>query len=449
MSPDPLINALSDGLVELFLATLRHANSAAVKPVASPPPLYTPLYDKKSYPGLGLPSYSGVDRKPTELEADFHTLADVAKKHERNNPGDIHDRLVESLKQVNAEETLKNLTNHILELKVSFGKISVALGQVDDKNYRKKSDSSTNEERIEKFRPTWDKIHKDFDSLIWASQDVAMDAATHAKVFHDILLPILKDNTLPLSRKKEELRSYILNLEKSEAVAEKMTNSFTALPHRIRAVKIRVGVALKAVGEHQDTRIRDLNKEIDELELRIRKYSNLGRTAMWVGAGGAAAMGVGVLLSLTGVLAPFAIFSFWAGKTAMKGAVIGKAATSGLEYAAEKERDRKIYERDQLIKARTNLDLNGIQAQVDQAFAESEGLCSRLNAIGTVWGVIRTESQLILDSMIKAGNAKTRWSFEPLTEKVCGNAYAQLGEVLVSYSQSITLLSQLCPTIGP
>ncbi|KAF9522382.1 hypothetical protein CPB83DRAFT_899697 [Crepidotus variabilis] len=365
---------------------------------APPPP-----YNAGLYPAFDLPGYTSKNPDSEEARV-LVRLTNAIKEYGKFNPGDIQNRIAQSIKQVDAAETLDDLTNHIMAVNTSFEKVGRALGDLDREASRKKYGNAN-----ERFSPAWGDIHEDFKKQVAISGEVAMEAAMNAKYFRTVLIPILESSqSLSLDDKKSALEFYIKALENSKTAAQEMSSSFIALPARVQDIQTRLEVAFSAIGEMFNKKIEGLKAEIEQLNKQVREYSDIARTAMWIGLGGATVMGAGALLALTGILAPVATLAFWGGAAVGLGGGIGSIVASEQAQAAKNERDVKIQELKQLTQDVTSF--NDIQANVKLAMRDCPALCIRLNTIGSIWAVIRTESQLILDSMIKAQNANTKWA---------------------------------------
>lgn len=117
-----------------------------------------PPYNASTYPAQRL--FLSVKEKirPAEKRS-VEQLFDAIKECDKKNPDDIRNHILEKLKDVDAHDTLKNLTENIHQISSYFEKISVELGKLDEKNYRKKGEGSSEGETIEKFRPAWKQIH--------------------------------------------------------------------------------------------------------------------------------------------------------------------------------------------------------------------------------------------------------------------------------------------------
>ena len=118
-----------------------------------------PPYDFASHPALNLPFLNAKTANTQAANTDSDSVKKDVLKLVKKDPNGIQNRLLKSLKNMGADETLKDLTNSIHLINASFTNISIALGLLDEKNYRKKkADGSPGDEPIEKFRPDWDAI---------------------------------------------------------------------------------------------------------------------------------------------------------------------------------------------------------------------------------------------------------------------------------------------------
>ncbi|KAF9526322.1 hypothetical protein CPB83DRAFT_858162 [Crepidotus variabilis] len=367
-------------------------------------------------------------------------LADDMRRHEDQTSGDIQKRMVESIGNLDAAETLKDLTSNIHNINDSFVKISISLGILDDKCYRKKNGNGSNGgDVIEKFRPTWDHIHKDFGDLIWDSRRIATEAAGHAQAFREVLIPIIESNEPSLEEKKRELKTYIEDLEKSQTAAQQMSSSFSSLPARIKDVQVRIGVALNAVGGNFERRIDYLRNDIVKLTQELDKYNKLADIALWVCVGGVAVAGAGGLMALTGIMAPAAKYVMVAGAIIGLGGAITEIVALKKANSTLREIDHKKEEINRLTKE--HITFKEVQANVEMTLQDSEGLCQRLNAIGSVWAEIRTDAQIILQAIIKAEKSPQHSFRRYLGETMVRDPYRKLEELLILYANSVTAAS--------
>ena len=110
-------------------------------------------YGFSSHPALNLPFLNAKTAASTNP-----VKKDVLELVNQNPTGSsTHNRLLQGLKTVSDDDTLKDLTNTILLINASFTNIDIALGLLDEKVYRKKKAGGFPDgDLIEKFRPLWE-----------------------------------------------------------------------------------------------------------------------------------------------------------------------------------------------------------------------------------------------------------------------------------------------------
>ena len=116
-------------------------------------------YGFSSHPALDLP-FLNAKTANTRAASTNPVKKDVLELVNQNPTGSsTHNRLLQGLKTVSDDDTLKDLTNTILLINASFTNIDIALGLLDEKNYRKKkAGGSPDGDLIGKLRPVWHAI---------------------------------------------------------------------------------------------------------------------------------------------------------------------------------------------------------------------------------------------------------------------------------------------------
>lgn len=375
-----------------------------------------------------LPAYTPASATFVE-----HLEKNVSPEEHKDAIQSAVDKLFE---ENNIGETMKNLTSTVISINKDFDKILHTVILFDSKNYRKKKDDgSPNGDYIQKFEPTWRGIKKSFNDYIWESREVATSGAGHAQAFHDTLLPMIADKDVSVADKKEELKYYIAQIDKTESEAKNMVTHFEDVSTRIGTFSTLFQAASKDAGLNIDAAIAKVTKEIEELDETIKKYKEIAEKAFNWMIGGAVVEGIGCAMILTGFLAPIGLIALVGGAVCgLWNAKEGYDAEEKVEEAEKKKAEKKT----ELARLTADkAEHEEIHGKIVTSMKEAETIGIRVLAISKVWAVIRTEAQTISDALHKAEGAPTAAGLKRYMSPKVVQQYAVLERVLKQYANLV------------
>ncbi|QRV79808.1 Serine/threonine-protein kinase [Ceratobasidium sp. AG-Ba] len=384
-----------------------------------------------------LPAYEA------RAEVQVSDLKQVLENTRIEDPEKAVDELYKELGSVDVGPIIKALGNDIVSIKDDFDSIYSTLGLLDEQGYKKKSvDGSSDDDPIPKFQPEWGKIRKNFEEQIWESKKIATEGAARANSYRTVMVPMIKDDGVPIEAKKAELDHFIKEIEATTNSAQRMAESFLELPTRIKDFRVRLSKALVQVGLNFTGKIQQLKQDVDALSAKLEKQTRMSGTARhWARRGlHTAETGVALLIAFGTLLGPVGLGIFLG--VAIVGAVAAVGGQLSLFVLDSKrgETDRVLASKSQdLEKIQKDFqEFEAINSQIQLALARTSGLCQRLAAIGEVWTAIRADAQSIRDTISQGRNCPTEYGCKLyLRENQISGPYEKLEHALEAYASQV------------
>ncbi|KAG8958573.1 hypothetical protein FRC03_009003 [Tulasnella sp. 419] len=183
----------------------------------------------------------------------------------------LRKRAYDSLGGVEPKETLEHLTEKTLEIKYGFAKITASLDPLDAYLRNYKIDGKP----IELFQPSWLAIQADFDNVLRYSMNTAVNDAGYVKQFIDVMVPIIKDDKVPVDSKKKLLLYYISRAEETCNDAKLMTMSLRTISQRISDTANNITRVVNTAEKKSYTTVARLMGVIKVLKLDVDKLGLL------------------------------------------------------------------------------------------------------------------------------------------------------------------------------
>ncbi|KAF9046200.1 hypothetical protein BJ165DRAFT_1469465 [Panaeolus papilionaceus] len=147
-----------------------------------------------------------------------------------------------------------------------------------------------------------------------------------------------------------------------------------------------------------------------------------------------------LLFPLVAALNPYTQYAIWGSATLAIGGIAGAFISESKALEAEEERSNKITELDELSGDEESF--KQIQGKIELTLKNCGELCNLISAIGSIWAVLRTECQTICDSMKKAEDTNSSFTFNRMVgDDVLLGPYKKLEEILTLYANKVTSLS--------
>ncbi|QRW08640.1 Serine/threonine-protein kinase [Ceratobasidium sp. AG-Ba] len=372
-----------------------------------------------------LPAYEA------RAEVQVSDLKQVLENTRIEDPEKAVDELYKELGSVDVGPIIKALGNDIVSIKDDFDSIYSTLGLLDEQGYKKKSvDGSSDDDPIPKFQPEWGKIRKNFEEQIWESKKIATEGAARANSYRTVMVPMIKDDGVPIEAKKAELDHFIKEIEATTNSAQRMAESFLELPTRIKDFRVRLSKALVQVGLNFTGKIQQLKQDVNSLIEKIRGHEKMRESAVdWARKRlNVKSMGVSLLCNLSSLL------GIDGTKILLNATTIGTEKSS-LPNVVDIVKEVRS-ELSDLTDRESGFVL--IEEVVKQSLGRTTHLVGRLIAIAEVWAAIRTEAQEISIAMKSGGQCPTEYGFRLyLRDDKVASPYKKLEQALRVYASQV------------
>ncbi|KAB5588989.1 hypothetical protein CTheo_7572 [Ceratobasidium theobromae] len=351
------------------------------------------------------------------------------------------DGVVAAVRRVDVSRTVENLSEDLISIGKYFDEIYTSIGLLRKNWLHYLVALGSGKDTIQDCLNSWDAIRKAYDGLLWQSREQAADAASNSRHYRMTLFPLLMGDQLTFEQKKVTLTKFKTRVDKATEKAKLLSQGFLSISGRIKDFQARF-VALLVNGEQEELkkRIALLNTQIGELKKKIERYSieyNMVLETLYHGTmknrGEVLNRLLGAIGSFLGPIgqASLVLSALRDVKDGMKLAKTRTLIRDAYTNLRKKEAELKKLEGSQAYLREV------IDGSVMCAFSRTNETCMRLDAIGQLWAVIRTETQLVEAAMSLAGSAPFQPVFESTLKNGVTECYQKLEEVLLAYANRV------------
>ncbi|THU89277.1 hypothetical protein K435DRAFT_865460 [Dendrothele bispora CBS 962.96] len=285
---------------------------------------------------------------------------------------------------------------------------------------------------LDPFRASWTKLHKQYIHLLWKSRISAGDARVTAKDFATDFIDILKDDTVSLAEKRDEIHAYQDNLKSDAHQSRELTQGFLNLQSNVASFQTAITKWMNENGIEQlqgtiTQILRDIGKTHENMKRSTSQIltGTIGSVALGGYAAGLCAVGIiGPSLFLGAAVSGF--YAFTSAED-----LLGQLK---VKNACEKELKEKM--RELRGKEGTSNGLNRTEPVLEPLKVDMEFLREKLSVFAEIKNMIIADL-LILER--KLDLAYVEKGMVPLKKRLntVSAVYRLLDDALYQYETSI------------
>ncbi|PPQ73411.1 hypothetical protein CVT24_008505 [Panaeolus cyanescens] len=392
------------------------------------------------------PAYDAIkelgvyDTLPSDVKSLLPQLVDL--------PKDVQEKAQAAMAQEAAKDsTVKGLMAEVVALGDSalvidqaFERVRIALGKVDQNNYKDKKGKP-----IPKLQPTWVGYQKRWTTFLWDSRDVATATEAYVRDFVDIIIPSIEAEQLDDA--KIDLLEFInrkdpfgekLNATETHDYAQKFSQDLIDLQKDLKAFKDTFDEFAKDQEVDLGDAINTKKSEIEAIQLEIKKCETVVM-AMGIALGVTlAATGAGALAAVAalGPVGPFVAIGI-----VITGAIAAISELGTLiAYVVEanERRNGLATAQRQLASLESQLKhLQELQALLQNQKADIDLIATRIDRFKAIWGAVAHDAHLIYIKLETAATVGGSNSAFRSRLNLAKNMYTALADALALYATNL------------